>query len=230
MNILNDESTINQYKKQIKEKYPIDTENLGWRTYSPGEFIYEQGFPIPFLSLLVKGKVKIFSTSEDGRRLIVTFNKPLEIFGELELVQQVNTIHSIEAVTPVHIATLSSETAKKLREDSVFNEILLQSISRKFHTKSMNLSFHLLHEADVRFASYLASVSHDEQGVFINALIPKNELKTIAEFIGITVRHQNRCIQSFERDELIKRIPGYIEIIDPKRLLNYAQQNIYEMQ
>lgn len=88
----------------------------------------------------------------------------------------------------------------------------------------------MLHEADVRLASYLTSISHDEQGVFNNPFIPKSELKMIAEFIGITVRHQNRCIQSFERDGMIKRIPGFIEIIDPKRLLKYAKQNIYEMQ
>lgn len=230
MNFLNDERTINKYQQQITTKYPIATEALKWRTYSPGECIYEQGFPIPFLSFLVKGKVKIYTTSEDGKRLIITFNKPLELFGEIELVQQVDTIHTIEAVTPVHIATLSLETAIKWRKDCSFNEILLQSVSRKFFTKSTTLSFHLLHEADVRLASYLASISHDEQGIFMNHLIPKSELKTIAEFIGVTVRHQNRCIQSFEKEGIVKRIPGFIEIIDAERLVQYAKENIYEMQ
>lgn len=227
---MNDVNAITKYKKQIYNKYPIKIEDLEWRSFSPGECIYEQGFPLPFLSFLVKGKVKIYTTSEEGKRLIVTFNKPLELFGDIELVQQVDTLHTIEAVTPVHLAVLSLEVAHRWREDATLNEVLLQSISRKFLTKSMTLSFHLLHEADTRLASYLASISHDEQGAFINPFIPKSELKMIAEFIGITVRHQNRCIQSFERDGIIKRIPGFIEIIDSKQLLKYAKQNIYEMQ
>ncbi|BDH61631.1 catabolite gene activator protein [Lysinibacillus sp. PLM2] len=230
MNLLNDVNAIAQYKRQIYKKYPIETDVLEWRSFSPGEYICEQGFPLSFLSFLVKGKVKIYTTSEEGKRLIVTFNKPLELFGDLELVQQVDTLHTIEAVTPVYIAVLPLELARSWRKDATFNELLLQSISRKFLTKSLTLSFHLLHEADARLASYLTSISHDEQGAFINPFIPKSELKMIAEFIGITVRHQNRCIQSFERDGMIKRIPGFIEIIDPKRLLKYAKQNIYEMQ
>lgn len=230
MNLLKDINTITQYIERIYKKYPIETGVLEWRSFSPGECIYEQGFPLPFLSFLVKGKVKIYTTSEEGKRLIITFNNPPELFGDLELIQQVDTLHTIEAVTLVHIAVLPLGLARSWREDAIFNELLLQSVSRKFLTKSATLSFHLLHEADVRLASYLTSISHDEQGVFINPLIPKSELKMIAEFIGITVRHQNRCIQLFEREGIIKRIPGCLEIIDSKKLLKYAKQNIYEMQ
>ncbi|RDW17713.1 Crp/Fnr family transcriptional regulator [Oceanobacillus chungangensis] len=230
MDLLNVESVMAQYKKQVKEKYHIATDILEWRSFSPGECIYEQGFPLTFLSFLVKGKVKVYMTSDEGKELIVTFNKPLELFGDIELVQNVDTLHTVEAVTPVHIGVLSIEVARRWREDAVFNEILLQSISRKFFTKSTTLSFHLLHEADIRLASYLASISHDEYGAFIKPSIPKSELKAIAEFIGITVRHQNRCIQSLERDGILKRIPGFIVIIDSKQLLQHAKQNIYEIQ
>lgn len=230
LDLLNDMSAITRYIEQIKRKYPIETDVLEWRSFGPGECIYEQGFPLPFLSFLVKGKVKIYSISEEGKRLIVTFNKPLELYGDIELVQQVDILHTIEAVTLVHMAVLPLGLAHNWRQIDKFNEILLQSISRKFLTKSSTLSFHLLHEADVKLASYLLSISHDEQGVFINPLIPKSELKMIAEFIGITVRHQNRCIQVFEREGIIKRVPGFIEIINNRKLLVLAKQNIYEMQ
>lgn len=230
LNLLNDGNAITKYKDQLLKKYKITSECLEWRSFLPGEYIYEQGFPLPFVSFLVKGKVKIYTTSEDGKRLIVTFNNPLELFGDIELVQKVDTIHTIEAVTPVHIGILPIKRAITLREDISFNELLLQSISRKFLTKSMTLSFHLLHEADVRLASYLASIAHDEHGRLMNPLIPKSELKTIAEFIGITVRHQNRCIHSLEEKEIVRRIPGFLEIIDSKQLLKYAKHNIYEMQ
>lgn len=229
MHRLNERNVITRYREQIHKKYPIDTTALEWRSYSHGECIYEQGFPLPFLCFLVKGKVKIHTTSVDGRRLIA-FNKPIELFGDIELIQKVDTLHTIEAVGDVHIAVLPLTVAERWRKDSTFNEVLLQSISRKFLTKSSTLAFHLLHEADVKLASYLLAISHDEQGVFLDPLIPKSELKMIAEFIGITVRHQNRCIQLFEREGMIKRIPGFIKITNSKVLLKWAKQNIYELQ
>lgn len=227
---MKDKNAILKYKEQIHEMYSIETDELEWKSFSPGEYIYEQGFPLSYLSFLVKGKVKIYATSEEGKRLIVAFNNPLEIYGDLELVQQVDTLHTVEAVTEVHVAILPLKLAKKRRKNINFNELLLQSISRKFLTKSLTLSFHLLHNAEVRLASYLTSISHNDQGAIINPYIPKSELTMIAEFIGISVRHQNRCIQSFEREGIIRRIPGFIEIIDSNKLLTYAKQNIYEMQ
>lgn len=139
LNLLNDVNAIAQYKEQIYKNYPIETDVLEWLSFSPGECIYEQGFPLSFLSFLVKGKVKIYTTSEEGKRLIVTFNKPLELFGDLELVQQVDVLHTIEAVTPVHIAVLPLKLARSWRKDATFNELLLQSISRKLLTKSLTL-------------------------------------------------------------------------------------------
>lgn len=227
---MKDKNAILKYKEQIHEMYSIETDELEWKSFSPGEYIYEQGFPLSYLSFLVKGKVKIYATSEEGKRLIVAFNNPLEIYGDLELVQQVDTLHTVEAVTEVHVAILPLKLAKKWRKNINFNELLLQLISRKFLTKSLTLSFHLLHNAEVRLASYLTSISHNDQGAIINPYIPKSELTMIAEFIGISVRHQNRCIQSFEREGIIRRIPGFIEIIDSNKLLTYAKQNIYEMQ
>lgn len=212
MNVFSDQDAIAYYKEQISNRYSIDTTVLEWRYVERGECLYEQGFPLSFLAFLVKGKVKIHTTSEDGKQLIVAFNKPIELFGDLELVQQVDTLHTIEAVTTVHIATLPLSIARSWRNDMSFKEILLQSISRKFFTKSTTLAFHLLHEADVKLASYLLSISHDEQGHFIHPLIPKSELKLIAQFIGVTVRHQNRCIQLFEQLGMIARIPGFIKI------------------
>lgn len=110
---MKDKNAILKYKEQIHEMYSIETDELEWKSFSPGEYIYEQGFPLSYLSFLVKGKVKIYATSEEGKRLIVAFNNPLEIYGDLELVQQVDTLHTVEAVTEVHVAILPLKLAKK---------------------------------------------------------------------------------------------------------------------
>ncbi|MFF5995092.1 helix-turn-helix domain-containing protein [Lysinibacillus sp. KU-BSD001] len=92
------------------------------------------------------------------------------------------------------------------------------------------MSFHLLHETEIRLASYLISITHDEYGVFQTRFIPKNELKDIAEFIGTTVRHQNRVIGSFVQEGILTRVPGGIEIIKQQALNEKATEHPYEMQ
>lgn len=221
---------IAQYAQLIRDKYAVVTSDLQWRSLERGECLYEQGYPLDYLAFLLKGKVRIYTSSAEGKQLIVAFNTPLELYGEIELIQQVDTLHTIEAVTPIHVAIVPLTIAQSWRKDANFNELLLQSISRKFLTKSSTLAFHLLHEADVKLASYLLAISHDEHGQFVNDVIAKSELKMIAQFIGITVRHQNRCLQLFEQLDLIERIPGFIKITNPTALLQYAKQNIYEMQ
>lgn len=95
-------SVIATYEERIKSTYAISCESMVWRCYEPGEIIYQQGFESPFLAFLVHGKVKIFTASTEGKQLIVAFNKPLELFGDIEFVQAVNTLHTIETVTQVH--------------------------------------------------------------------------------------------------------------------------------
>ena len=79
-------------------------------------------------------------------------------------------------------------------------------------------------------ASYLYSISHDAEENIFRDHIPKQELKTISEFIGITIRHQNPCLQSLERKGIIGREANCIRIIDAEKLLEHAHQNIYEIQ
>ena len=229
MNTLQNKRAIADYTIRIQQKYDVDVRLLEWYVVKRGQCICKQGFPLHYLAFLVKGKVKIHMISEEGKQLIVAFNTPLELFGDVELVQQIDTLHTIEAVTDVHIAALPFATAHQLRKQASFNDMLLQSISRKFVTKSMTLSFHLMHTADVKLASYFAAISHDEHGNFNQPLIPKSELKMIAEFIGITVRHQNRCLEQFEAEGIIRRIRGFVEIIDEQKLRLYAK-HMYDMQ
>ena len=229
MKILQNDALCQDYINEFQLQ-PFKDSPWVYMEYESGECICQQGTTLTHLFFLVKGKVKIYTTSPAGRRLIVAFNKPFEVFGEIELIEEVEVLNTIEAVGTVQVIAIPIHDAKKLRSEAAFKEFLLRSLARKFYTKSNVLSFHLLHETEVRLASDLISITHDEYGVFQTRFIPKSALRDIAEFIGTTVRHQNRVIQSFVQEGILTRVPGGIEIIEPQALKEKAKEHPYEMQ
>ncbi|MER2192637.1 MAG: Crp/Fnr family transcriptional regulator [Solibacillus sp.] len=196
----------------------------------PGEVILRQGEALTSLYFLMRGKVKIYSTSLEGKRLIVAFNRPIQLFGDVEFLQGSTMINTVEALGTVQFLRFSITEAKRLQRETTFNDYLLDSLSRKFYTKSEVLSFHLLNEASTRFASYLLSISHNEQGQFTKSLVKKSELAEIAEFINSTVRHQNRIIQTFVEEQILERTREGIIIKSPHLLQQKAAHNVYELQ
>ncbi|MDF2689869.1 MAG: Crp/Fnr family transcriptional regulator, partial [Microvirga sp.] len=51
--------------------------------FAPGDLICTQGAPAETLYVLVKGKVKVYTTSAEGKSLILSFKKPLDLFGDI---------------------------------------------------------------------------------------------------------------------------------------------------
>lgn len=197
---------------------------------SHGELLLEQGDELHHLYFLVKRKVKVYSTSADGKRLIVAFNSPTMLYGDIEFLQQTPILNTVEALGTIHVLKVTTAHARDLRKQTEFDQYLLQSISRKFLTKSQVLSFHLMHEAETRLACYLCSISHDENNRLCEPFVKKSDLKSIAEFINISVRHQNRIIQSWIEQGILQRVQLGLLIHNPILLKQLAKDNIYEMQ
>jgi CRP-like cAMP-binding protein len=63
--------------------------------------ICSQGEGAQYLYVLVKGKIKIYTSSAEGKTLILSFKTPLEVIGDLEYVQGIDFINTVEAVSSV---------------------------------------------------------------------------------------------------------------------------------
>ncbi|MCW1836179.1 Crp/Fnr family transcriptional regulator [Bacillus xiamenensis] len=195
-----------------------------WR-YQQGELICSKGDKREYLYLLVKGKLKIFTTTKEGETFILCFKNPLEAIGDIEYVQQTDMVNTVEAVTEVHMLRISHQALMRhAKDDPRVLTFLLKGITNKFYIKSNDLSFHLLYPVEVRLASYLLSVLTSNDGALTRPL----RLTDAASLIGTSYRHINRVIQQFQEKGLIERRRGKITICDQKGLLEIAEHNIYE--
>lgn len=197
--------------------------------YEQGELICTQGEPADHLFVLVKGKVKVFTTSPEGKTLILSFKTPLELIGDIEYVRETETVNTVEAVSPVTMISIHHRWLRKYgNDDSSFLQFLLSIITEKFYVKSNSLRFNLLYPVEVRLASYLMSVSFDESDSLLKGQHNTSSLRDAANLIGTSYRHLNRVIHQFCLDGLVERNKGGILVKDREGLQALANENIYE--
>ncbi|RIX51672.1 Crp/Fnr family transcriptional regulator [Paenibacillus nanensis] len=197
--------------------------------FEQGEPICTQGEISRYLYILVKGKIKIFNTSTEGRTLVVSFKTPLELIGDVEYVQDIEIINTVEAVSPVVMIRVPYRSLKEHGSDHApLLRFLLDIITRKFSLKSQFMSFNLIYPVEVRLASYLLSVSFDENDTGFQGKLRTSGLTDAANLIGTSYRHLNRVLRKFAEEGLIERNREYIRVLDREALRERANQNIYE--
>ncbi|MCR2805854.1 Crp/Fnr family transcriptional regulator [Paenibacillus soyae] len=197
--------------------------------FEQGEPICMQGEKARYLYILVKGKIKIFNTSAEGRTLVVSFKTPLELIGDVEFFQDIEIINTVEAVSPVVMIRVPYRALQEHGSDHApLLRFLLDIITRKFSLKSQFMSFNLIYPVEVRLASYLLSVSFDENDAGFRGRLSTKGLTDAANLIGTSYRHLNRVLRKFADDGLIERRRDYILVLDRDGLRERANQNIYE--
>lgn len=197
--------------------------------FEQGELILSQGEPSKYLYVLVKGKIKIYTTSVEGKTLILSFKSPIEVIGDIEYVQEIDTINTVEAVSSVYLIGVQHTMLKKFTNDfSPFLQFILKIITEKFYLKNNSMSFNLMYPVEVRLASYLLSVTQDENDSLFSGQISTTRLTDTANLIGTSYRHLNRVIRQFCSNGLIERGKGSILIKDREALKTLAGGNIYE--
>ncbi|USG63953.1 Crp/Fnr family transcriptional regulator [Brevibacillus ruminantium] len=203
--------------------------HLSLYSFDQGELICSQGERSEYLYVLVEGKIKIYTTSAEGKTLILSFKKPLEVIGDIEYVRGIDFLNTVEAVSPVSMIGVHYRWIKKYASDyPPLLQFLLDIITQKFCIKSNSLSFNLLYPVEVRLASYLLSVSIDDTGSPLSGQQNAVSLKDAANLIGSSYRHLNRVIQQLCEEGLVERSNGFIHVKDREGLRALAGYNIYE--
>jgi len=223
---------ITNYLKEYKIEsiFPETVYPFLWLDcFEEGEVICSQGQLGENLYILVEGKIKIYTTSAEGRTLILSFRNPPEVVGDIEYIREIDIINTVEAVSPVSMISVPYAILKKYANDyAPLLNFLLDIITKKFQLKNNSLTFNLFYPVEVRLASYLLAVSSQEAEDLAGEKTSKVYIKDAANLIGTSYRHINRIIQKFLADGLIKRQKGSILVKDREGLKLIARDNIYE--
>ncbi|AFQ26041.1 Crp/Fnr family transcriptional regulator [Bacillus thuringiensis] len=207
----------------------IDTVYFQLNYFEKGELICNIDDEMDRLYFVVKGKVKVYTITSEGKKLILRFINPLAIVGDIELIQNSKAHNVVEACSDVIAISISNTVIRnRLLHDPIFMKFLLENIANTLKISTRFTALNLLYPVEVRVASYLLSISTDSNGDMYKGDLDTTSVTSIADFIGVSYRHVIRVLQRFYNDKLIEKSNGVIVIKDFSRMKEVAKDNIYE--
>ncbi len=196
--------------------------------FDKGEIVCSVDDRLDHLFLLVKGKIKIYRVLPNGKSILIRFYNPLSTIGDLEMLTDLTVRSTVESVNDTLFIGINQQAlADTAYQDPAFLRFVIKHLAHKLHTFSTASSLNLLYPVETRFASYLVSITVDENDQAQIEEIKAAKLTEIAELLGTSYRHLNRVISQFASAGLVERSRGSLFVKDINQLKKLANGNLY---
>lgn len=197
--------------------------------FERNEYICREGEDMSHFIFLIEGKAKLFKTLPNGRTVLLSFYKPLQVIGDIEIVKDQVASGTVQALDDCYCLAISMEKARKeLTEDSKFLKFTCESLAEKLSVISMNSSINLLYPLENRLASYINELSVSIRKQSTKAYIDFDEnLVNIAELLGSSYRHLLRTLNGLCIKGVLEKDKFGYRVID-KELLTKLAGDLYQ--
>ena len=217
---INDKGKLSYYinKFEIKKIFTKNIEdNMELHYFKKGSHICVKGESLDYFYFFVKGRAKVYISTPNGKSLLVRFYSPVQIVGEIELLNKIEFQCNIQAIRDcICIAVPRKIIEEKYLKDSKFLHYISTHLALKLASLSVSYSVNILYPLENRLASYiLASYTNEDNNNTEN-------LTQIAEFLGTSYRHLLRVVKEFELEKIIKRDNKKLVILDKDKLEDLA--------
>lgn len=228
---INDPNLLNYYMKkyEIADLFDNDlTPYFDIHKFKKGESITKTDESIEFFYFLVDGKAKIYKLLKNGKSLLMKFFTPLEVIGEIELIEEINANSNIDAISDCILIAIEMDTLRRFASDDIkFLKFLNKHLVIKLKEFSLSSSINQLYPLESRLASYILTTSSDgPTSKFIEG-ISTNKLTEMADLLGTSYRHLNRTLKNLQDSGLIQKKRTAI-IIENKEALEELAGDLYQ--
>jgi CRP/FNR family transcriptional regulator, putaive post-exponential-phase nitrogen-starvation regulator len=198
--------------------------NIKLFEFKRNEYICTEGEEISHFIFLIKGKAKVFKTLPNGKTLLLSFYKPLQVIGDIEIVKNQAASGTIQALSDCYCLAISMKKAREeLTKDSKFLKFTCESLAEKLSVISMNSSINLLYPLENRLASYINESSVSIKGEQLNEYIDFDEnLINIAELLGSSYRHLLRTFNGLCKKGVLEKDNVGYRIVNKEFLTELA--------
>lgn len=227
---INDRNMLRYYTQlyNISSVFSIDmSDRMELFKFQRGECICKPNDELKYFYFHVKGKLKLYAISDKGKSILLRFNKPLSIIGEVELLNEHLVKCYVDSLDESILIGISFDDLHKYAyNDPIFLRYLIKNLSYKLYTITNASSINLLYPLENRLASYLLSIASDENNRVKE--IKTDNLGEIASLLGSSYRHLSRVIKALEMEGVIIKENKRIVVIDFAKLKELAGENLYE--
>ncbi|WP_022671071.1 Crp/Fnr family transcriptional regulator [Hippea alviniae] len=163
------------------------------------EVIFLEGSKGNSMFFVVKGFVKLFKTSEDGKEVVINIIGKGETFAEIVLFLQDTYPVSAEAIEDTLLLEINSNRLfEKIKENPEFAMKLLGVFAQRLNFMAKRIKELSLDDAEERLISYLNNLKDEKNMVVLS--IPKKELATA---IGVSAETLSRLFKKLKDKGII---------------------------
>lgn len=168
-------------------------------SYGKKEYICQEEVPVSHLLIVLKGRAKILTYTEEGKAFMYSFSEEGSFIGEVELLtQKKGAALYVQAVTPMEcIGIPLREGSAILRKNLQFMNCLSELLAAKLMSANYNASRMVLYTLENRLCSYIEMSSPN--------LVFEEPLTQVSEILGTSYRHLLRTIEKLCREEILKK-------------------------
>lgn len=196
--------------------------------FDKGELICTKDSEIEYMYFLVEGKIKVSTLHDNGKSILLRFNKPLSIFGDIEFLTDYKVQCNAEAQSQALLIGIKMDILRTYAyEDTKFLQFIIKNLSEKLYVISNSTSINLSYNLENRLASYIISIIDDENNL-TNKEVDFSKPTEIASLLGTSYRHLNRVIQELVSKGIIEKNKKIVTVKNLKKLKELSDGNIYE--
>ena len=194
--------------------------------FTRGQVVFAEGDPGDRLYVIVDGKIKLGTTSNDGRESLLAVLGPGEMFGELSLFDPGPRTATATALTETALLGLGHEALGPwLTGRPEVAEALLKALAQRLRRTNEALADLVFSDVPGRVAKALVELSekfgvkrHD--GILVEHDLTQEEL---AQLVGASRETVNKALAEFAQREWIKLEAKAVLLLDFDRLLKRSR-------
>ena len=177
------------------------------RSYPSGSPIIRESEAGDFFFVILRGEVKVFVDSPDGREVVLSHLQTGDFFGEMALLEGETRSASVEALTDCELAVLArAEFFAVLERDFSLTRKILERLSSRLRKANEVIESMALLDVGGRLARYLIRLADESgqpavEGYFV---VTRPTHQEIANSIGATRETVTRMLKQFEARKLIR--------------------------
>lgn len=198
---------IRLFRGLSPEEFAAIREKLSMRRLKKGEIILREEDANKFMYIILKGRVKVVQTTEEGREIVLSIHGAGDTFGEVSLIDGKTAQARVIAVADSLIAIISKEDFYELvHSHSKVLDNLLVLFCERFRESIDNIKMLNLNNADQRMQMLFIKLMHhygepEDDGVIVKIKLTHSDL---ANMSGLTRETVTRIMNKWQKDGIIE--------------------------
>lgn len=193
-------------------------EKIGSRkTYTKNDVILMEEEAGTALFVIVKGKVKVGRTSNDGREVILTILGESDFFGEMAILDGLTRSATVTAIDDSELFLIQrNDFLNLLYEHPEVSVALMQELTRRLRNADMKIKALSLKDAEGKVATVILQLADDigkiKQGIVEIEKLPLQQ--DLANMAGTSRETISRTLHSFAKKGFVEMDGSKLKILD----------------